>query len=120
MATKETIPKIWHKAKVVAILKPNKTGDNLKNYRPISLLSIVYKLFERLLLRRVSSQLESMPPKEQAGFRNRKNCCEQMLTLTTREEHGFQEKLKSGAVFFDLSIAYDTVWKRGLVWAQAV
>lgn len=35
VAIKETLPKIWREAKVVAILKPNKTGDDPKNYRPI-------------------------------------------------------------------------------------
>jgi len=32
--TKGTLPKIWHEVKVVAILKPNKTGDDPKNYKP--------------------------------------------------------------------------------------
>jgi hypothetical protein len=34
-----TLPKVWREAKVIAILKPSKTGNYPKNYRPISLLS---------------------------------------------------------------------------------
>ena len=38
-----TLPKQWREAKVVAILKPGKPDDDPKSYRPISLLSVVYK-----------------------------------------------------------------------------
>lgn len=41
-----------------------------------------------------------MLPKEQASFRSGRNCCEQVLALTIHVENGFQEKLKSEAVFF--------------------
>lgn len=115
VANKGTLPKAWREAKVVAILKPNKPGNDSRNYRPISLLSVVYKLFERLLLRRISPLLERSIPMEQAGFRSGRNCCEQVLALTTYVENGFQNKMKSGVVFLDLSAAYDTVWKRGLL-----
>jgi len=115
LAIKGTLPKIWREAKVVAILKPNKTGNDPKNYRPISLLSVVYKLFERLLLGRISPLLKRTLPKKQAGFRSGRNYCEQVLALETHVENGFQKKLKSGAVFLDLSAAYVTVWKRGLL-----
>jgi len=103
VANKGTLPKAWREAKVVAILKPNKPGNDPRNYRPISLLSVVYKLFERLLLRRMSPLLDRTIPMEQAGFRSGRNCCEQVLALTTHVENGFQNKLKSGAVFLDLS-----------------
>ncbi|KAL4104035.1 hypothetical protein QTP88_019348 [Uroleucon formosanum] len=115
VANKGTLPKAWREAKVVAILKPNKPGNDPRNYRPISLLSVIYKLFERLLLRRMSPLLDRTIPMEQAGFRSGRNCCEQVLALTTYVENSFQNKLKSGAVFLDLSAAYDTVWKRDLL-----
>ena len=43
------IPSIWRKAKVIAIPKPGK-DPSPKSYRPISLLCIPYKLYERLIL----------------------------------------------------------------------
>lgn len=73
----------------------------------------MYKLFESLLFRRISPLLERTLPKEQTGFRSGRNCCEQVLAQKTHVENGFQDK--SGAVFLELSVAYDTVWKRGLL-----
>jgi len=49
MAT-HSIPKIWRKAKVIAIEKPGKDLSLAANYRPVSLLSVCYKLLERLAL----------------------------------------------------------------------
>src|ERR1700712_2366189 len=44
-----------------------------------------------------------------------RNCCDQVLALSTHIEKGFQKRLKTGAVFLDLTAAYDTVWKDGLI-----
>ncbi|KAL4153411.1 hypothetical protein QTP88_001244 [Uroleucon formosanum] len=109
------LPKLWRETKVIAILKPGKPGNDPKSYRPIALLSVVYKLFERVLQTRIIEQIEKNLPKEQAGFRRGRSCGEQVLSMVTHIENGFQSKLKSGAVFIDLTCAYDTVWKRGLL-----
>jgi hypothetical protein len=53
-------------------------------------------------------------PKDQAGFVRDRSCSEQVLSLTTHIANGFQNKLKSEAVFLDLLSAYDLVWKNGL------
>lgn len=104
-----TSPKVWREAKVIALLKPGKSGNDPKSYRPISLLSVVYKLFERVLLARIQMKIEVTLPKELAGFRQNRSCCEQVLSMVTHVENKFQERKKSGAVFLDLTCAYDTV-----------
>ena len=40
------LPKIWRRAKVIALPKPNKPSDDLKGYRLISLLCVPYTLLE--------------------------------------------------------------------------
>lgn len=54
-------------------------------------------------------------PIELAGFRSYRNCCDQVLLLTTNIEDGLEKFLKSAAVFIDLTAAYDTVWRDGLI-----
>jgi len=109
------IPKIWRKAKVIAIEKPGKDPKIAANYRPISLLSVCYKLLERLALQRISPTVESILSPDQAGFRSGRSTCDQVAALTTYIENGYQQQLKTGAVFLDLTAAYDTVWHTGLL-----
>jgi hypothetical protein len=40
------LPKLFKQAKIVAILRPGKDGTDASHYRPISLLSVVYKKLE--------------------------------------------------------------------------
>ena len=109
------IPKAWRKAKVIAIEKPGKDHKIAANYRPISLLSVCYKLLERLVLQRITPTVESTLSPDQAGFRSGRSTCDQVAALTTYIENGFQQQLKTGAVFLDLTAAYDTVWHTGLL-----
>ena len=57
--TFQAIPKIWGKAKVIGILKPNKPAEQPNSYRPISLLCIPFKLMERLILNRIKHTVEA-------------------------------------------------------------
>ena len=64
------LPTVFHEAKIVFLFKK---GDpqNMKNYRPISLLSHSYKTFTRLLQTRIKKKkaLSENQAREQAGFR---------------------------------------------------
>ena len=87
----------------------SKPVDIPTGYRPISLLWCCYKLMGRLLLKRLGPMFESIIPPEETGFWKKRNTCDQVFALTSYIESGFQKKLKTGAVFIDLSAAYDTV-----------
>ena len=113
------IPKIWRRARVVALLKPGKDPSSPKSYRPISLLCILYKLFERLILARIQPIVEQHLSPDQAGFRPGRSCCSQILNLTQYIEDGYETKQITGAVFVDLTAAYDTVNHRALLFKVA-
>ena len=63
------LPILWRQARVVALLKPGKDPSSPKSFRPISLLCHLYKLYERLILNRLSPIIEHVLIPEQAGFR---------------------------------------------------
>ena len=107
-------PKIWRRALVVAIPKPGKPVGDPKSYRPISLLCVPYKILERLIYARVEPLVNKLLPKERTGFRRGKSITDQVVLLTQSIEDSFVAKKKAGAVFVDLTAAYDTVWHRGL------
>ena len=108
------ISKIWRRATVVAILKPNKPAGDPKSYRPISLLCVSYKILEKLILARINPVIESQLPMKQAGFRQGRSTAQQILKLTCEIEKSFENGYKAGAVMVDLTAAYDTVWHQGL------
>ena len=62
------IPKIWRRADVVAIPKPNKPLDDARSYRSISLLCVPYKILEQLLHSHVEPIIDPHFPPEKAGF----------------------------------------------------
>ena len=57
---------------------------------------------------------EQLSP-DQAGFRAGRSCCSQVLNLTQYIEDGFELGKITGAVFVDLTAAYDTVNHRLLL-----
>lgn len=81
----------------------------------MSLLSVVYKLLERILFNRINPLIEGIIPIQQAGFRRNRSCCDQVLALTTFIEAGFQRRQKTAVAFVDLTAAFDTIWRRGLL-----
>ena len=104
------ISKIWRRAIVVAIPKPAKPVGDPKSYRPIPLLCVAYKILDWLIYARVEPLINPLLPKEQAGFRCGKSTVDQVVLLTQNIEDSFEAKKKAGAVFVNLTAAYDTVW----------
>ena len=98
-----TVPKIWRKATVIAIPKPNKPTDDPENYRPISLLCIPFKLLERLLLAQLEPIIDPRLREEQAGFRRGRSTVHQIVNLTDDMGEAFEYGLKAGEIFGDLT-----------------
>ena len=73
---------------------------------------------ERVITRCLTWFLEtnSVFSPSQTGYRQHRSTEDQLALLTQDIENSFQEKWKLLAVFFDLSKAFDRVWKKGLQW----
>ena len=99
---------------MVTIPKSAKPVGDPKSYRPISLLCVPYKILKRLTYARVEPLVDPLLPKEQAGLRRGKSTVDQVVLLTQNIEDSFEAKKKAGAVFIDLTGAYDSVWHRAL------
>ena len=85
-----------------------------RSYRSNFLLCVPFKILERLIYARVEPIVDPLLPREQAGFRRGRSTVDQVTLLTQEIEDSFSAKKKAGAVFLDITAAYDTVWHRGL------
>jgi len=111
-------PSAWKRATVIPIPKPNKPPSYPSSYRPISLLSIVSKLFERIIANRLVtyvSQQRLLPP-EQFGFRKKHSTVTQLARITDYISNGYNLHKHTGMVSLDIEKAYDTVWIDGLLY----
>ena len=98
-----------------ALAKPGKDPHLAASYRPISLLSVCYKLLKRTILQRISTTVEDLLSVDQADFRHGRSTCDQVTALTKFIENGFVKTLKTGAVFLDLTDVYDAISHIGLL-----
>jgi hypothetical protein len=106
----------WRKADVIPIPKPGKDPTSPASYRPISLLSCIGKLMERLVYNRVSyiAETQDILSVNQAGFRRRKSTIDQLLRLTQAAKLGGFVKEDVITILLDISRAYDRMWPNGL------
>ena len=104
-------PSAWKTAIVKPILKPGKKPDKLVSYRPIALNSQVGKVYERLINNRLSWYLvvNNIIPTYQTGFQKGLGTQYNLLTLTTSIVRGFSQHKHTGAIFVDLTAAFDNV-----------
>ena len=105
-----TYPDVLKIARVVPIFKSG-NPNNVSNYRPISNLSTINKLFEKILHTRLNSYLENynIISEFQFGFRKSCNTTLAVFTFVTDILKTFNKKMYTAALFVDLKKAFDTV-----------
>jgi hypothetical protein len=111
-------PTRWKHARVISILKLGKDPALPSSYRPISLLDMIGKIFEKILLARILHEVSErgLLRDEQFGFRPRHSTSLQLAHLVERITRNFGEKRLTGSVFLDVAKAFDTVWIDGLLY----
>ena len=112
-------PSYWKKANVVPIHKKNEKFL-VNNYRPISLLPIFSKIFERLMFNSFYNYLikHDLLSHNQSGFKPGDSCTNQLLSITHLISSSL-DHIKSyevRGVFLDMSKAFDRVWHEGLIY----
>ena len=111
-------PDMWKLANVTPIHKKD-DKQNIKNYRPISLLPLCSKIFEKILFKHLYNFLISnnLITKNQSGFRPGDSTVNQLLYFVHKIAMSFDryDSLETRAVFLDMSKAFDKVWHDGLI-----
>ena len=115
---KGKFPEIWKKANVVPV---HKREDKMlvRNYRPISLLPIFGKMFERVIYNSLFNYFQSnrlfIP--SQSGFLPGDSGIAQLLSIIHEIQTAFDENptVDVRGIFLDLSKAFDKVWHDGII-----
>lgn len=107
-------PSAWKLAKVIAIKKPGKEESDPVSYRPISLLSTLGKLYERLILSRLARYSDPHLLPEQFGFRRGHSTVQQLARVAENIADNHNKNSTTGMYLLDVEKAFDTVWHDGL------
>ena len=111
------IPSQWKVAQIIMIPKPGRPPNEVTFYRPISLLPIMSKLFEKLLLVRLKTPVseDKLIPDHQFGFRNNHSTIEQVNRVYS---NSIEEKKYYSAAFPDIQQAFNKVWHPVLLYKK--
>jgi len=111
-------PLLWKFAQIVMVPKPGKPAQDLASYCPISLLPIPSKVFEKLLLKRLRSDvdLSHLIPGYRFGFRPGHSPIQQAHRVVNEIVTSLEERALCTVVFLDVAQAFDKVWHIGLLY----
>jgi len=105
---------LWY-AQIMMLAKNNNDPNDMNNYRGISFLSTIAKLYETVLYWRLQPHVSGMLHVQQAGFTHQRGCPEQIFTLMECASYRYYHQFKSTYILFcDLAKAYDSVWRNGM------
>ena len=104
----EQVPTKWNESKVIILFKKGDVSD-IKNYRPISLLPHMYKVFTRIILERMKKDLDENQPREQAGFRAGFRTSDHLHTLSQVIEKAKEYRFNICLGFIDYEKAFDSL-----------
>ena len=110
-------PDCWNVSLVIPVFKNVGERSTAKNYRPVSLLPVVSKVFEKLVNSRIVDHLEKCDlfSDFQYGFRSSRSTADLLTVVSDRIARAFNRSGATRAVALDISKAFDRAWHAGLL-----
>ena len=117
----EQIPSAWKLSIIIPIYKgKGKIKSDPDNYRPISLLPCMCKLFEKVLMERINTFLHQLPQRfpcpQQQGFQKQLSCNTAAFNLQETILYNLELNSNVYVAFLDIRKAFDTVWHDALLY----
>jgi Reverse transcriptase (RNA-dependent DNA polymerase)/Endonuclease-reverse transcriptase len=110
------IPNIWLKSFIIPIFKGKGKSSNIANYRPISLLCEISKVFERIILLFFEQCGSStLIPDEQHGFRKNRSTVSQLVSSYMPIYEAWDKCTNYNLILLDVKKAFDTVSHKKLI-----
>ena len=104
-------PKEWKKANVAAIWKNKGSKTDPANFRPISVLPVLARVFEKAITGQLSHYctMHNIIPREQFGFRAHSSCETALICAVDTWMRGIDQNMIVGTIVIDLPKAFDMV-----------
>ena len=102
------IPKEWKLAHIVPVHKKG-LKNAVENYRPISLTSLVMKVYERVIRADLMQRVEHKLEKRQHGFLPNKSCESQLIPFYDNLACTLNKSSRTDVIYFDFAKAFDSV-----------
>ena len=108
-------PRTWKLANVSPVYKKGSKSDKV-NYRPISLLSNMSKVLEKIVFKRLYEYLTEnrLLTEKNSGFKKKDSTTNQLLKIVHQIYQYINDGKDTCMVFLDVSKAFDNVWHKGL------
>ena len=89
----------------------------ISNYRPVSLLPITGKIFEKIILDNLYPYIfnNNFIHEKQSGYTRGDSTIKQLISITHEIYKAFDSGHEVRAIFLDISKAFDKVWSKGLI-----
>ena len=99
-----TVPADWRKAQIVPVHKKG-SRTQCKNYRGISLLSVLVKVNATVLDKKIRAITEGKVLEEQGAFQSKRSCIDQIFTMRQLREKVIGKNKTMRMVYVDLEKA---------------
>ena len=106
-------PKSWSKGLIVKLTKKGNLRE-CTNWRGITLLPVISKIFGRVLISRIKKGVDNILRKEQAGFRENRSTIDQIFTLRNILEQVNEWNATLYTHFIDFEKAFDSIHRESL------
>ena len=101
-------------AKIITLYKNKCDRSDCNSYRGISLLSIIGKVFARVVLVRLQVLAECIYPETQCGFRSKRSTVDMIFSIRQLQEKCREQQMPLYIAFIHLTKAFDLVSRQGL------
>ena len=112
----KTWPKLWKTGRVIPVHKKGLRSE-VKNYRPVTLLSVISKVMERIIADQIKEHLlnNKLLNNRQYGFLKGMSASDLLLILSHKWNKALDNNMETRAIALDIAGAFDSVWHKGLI-----
>ena len=94
---------------MISVIYKSGNAAEPQNYRPICIIPVLYKLFSKLMYKRLYPILDRAQCKDQAGFRNKFGTVDHMFVFTMLHEKSQEFNLNTWVAAIDFKKAFDSI-----------